>query len=213
VNVDELIERFAKLSSCQVSDGMGALGLSRAALPGITAMDPADAIAGPAFTVSYLPAEEAGSRKVEYLGKVRPGEVLVLAHGGRTDCSVWGGQRSIGAIQAGAVGTVVDGAYRDVREHRQLRYPVFGTKPTVVSGGPFVSPVASGETVEVAGVTVSPGDIVVADASGVVVVPSDRALEVLEAAEATARQEAEVAEAVASGADFTTFRARVRGEA
>jgi regulator of RNase E activity RraA len=211
--MEDLIGRFGKLSSCQVSDGLGAVGLSRDALTGITAMDLDDAIVGRAFTVSYLPLEEGADRRIEYISQVKPGEVLVLAHGGRTDCSVWGGQRSIGALQAGAAGTVVDGAYRDIREHRQLGYPVFGRQPTVVSGGPFVCPVATNQPVEVAGVTVNPGDIVVADGSGVVVVPSARAMEVLESAEAIAGQESLVAQAVASGQDFAGFRAKVRGEA
>jgi 4-hydroxy-4-methyl-2-oxoglutarate aldolase len=209
----DVIARYHALSSCQISDGLGKAGLSRAGLDGVRPLDPLAKVVGPAFTVSYLPAEEAGERRLEYLGEVAAGDVIVLAHGGRTDCSVWGGQRSVGAIQAGAAGTVVDGAYRDVPEHIELGYTVFGTAVTVVGSGQIVSPVATGEDVVVAGVPVSPGDLVVADGSGVVVVPQARIVEILELAEATAAEEARISAAVESGADFVSYRAEVRANA
>jgi 4-hydroxy-4-methyl-2-oxoglutarate aldolase len=186
----DVIERYRALSSCQISDGLGKAGLSRAGLAGIRSLDPLAKIVGPAFTVSYLPTEDAGDRRIEYLSEVSAGEVIVLAHGGRTDCSVWGGQRSVGAIQAGAAGTVVDGAYRDVPEHIELGYNVFGAATTVVGSGQIVNPVATGEDVVVAGIAVAPGDLIVADGSGVVVVPEAHIVEVLDLAESTAAEEA-----------------------
>lgn len=206
----DLVERYRALSACQVSDGLGRVGLPRDGLAGIHCLDPDAKIVGPAFTVSYLPAEQAEGKQIEYLAEVSRGDVIVLAHGGRTDCSVWGGQRSVGAIQRGAAGTVVDGGYRDIPEHRSLGYTVFGRTPVVVGSGGIVTPVATGADVTIAGVPVSPGDMVVADGSGVVVVPRARALEVLEVAEATAAEEDRITAAVAGGVDFVSFRAEVR---
>lgn len=206
----DLVARYRALSSCQVSDGLGRVGLPRVGLAGIHCLDPDAKIVGPAFTVSYVPAEEAADRQIEYLGEVAEGDVIVLAHGGRTDCSVWGGQRSVGAIQRGAAGTVVDGGYRDIPEHKALGYTVFGRTPTVVGSSGFVSPVATSEDVTIAGVPVSPGDLVIADGSGVVVVPRARAVDVLEITEATAAEEDRITAAVAGGVDFVSFRAEVR---
>jgi 4-hydroxy-4-methyl-2-oxoglutarate aldolase len=206
----ELTERLALLSACQVSDGLGAAGLPRDGLLGVFPIEPARRIVGRAFTVYFRPAAEMASRKIEYLGAVSPGEVIVLGNHGRLDCSVWGGQRTIGAQQRGAVATVIDGAYRDVDEHRELGYPVFGRAPTVTGSSGYTVPVATGETLTISGIVIRPGDYIVGDASGVVVIPQDRAEEVTAHAERITAEEQRIAAAVTAGADFTTFRADTR---
>lgn len=206
-----LIERLNRLSTCQVSDGMAAVGLPREGLSGIEPLEPAQHIAGCARTVVFEPAPDAEDRRIEYLSHVEPGDVLVLGNGGRVDCSVWGGQRSTGAIQRGAVGTIVDGAYRDVDEHRSLGYPVFGRARTIVSSSGSVVPVAVDRPLVIGGVEVHSGDYVVADASGVVVVPADRAEDVVAAAESILEEESRISAAVETGTDFVDFRAEVRG--
>lgn len=206
----ELTDRLARLSACQVSDGLGAAGLPRDGLLGVFPIEPARRIVGRAFTVCFRPAAEAADRKIEYIGDVSPGEVIVLGNHGRLDCSVWGGQRTVGALQRGAVATVVDGAYRDVDEHRELGYPVFGRAPTVTGSSGYAVPVATGERLTISGILIRPGDYIVGDASGVVVIPQDLAEEVTAHAERLAAEEQRIAAAVAAGADFTTFRADIR---
>jgi 4-hydroxy-4-methyl-2-oxoglutarate aldolase len=206
----ELTERLARLSASQVSDGLGAAGLPRDGLLGVFPIEPARHIAGRAFTVYFRPAAEAADRKIEYIAGVSPGEVIVLGNHGRLDCSVWGGQRTVGALQRGAVATVIDGAYRDVDEHRALGYPVFGRAPTVTGSSGYTVPVATGETLTISGILIRPGDYIVGDASGVVVIPQDRAEDVTAHAERITAEEQRIAAAVAAGADFTTFRADTR---
>lgn len=208
--MSDLRARYAALSSCQLSDSLGELGLPKLGLAGLLPFDPGFAVVGPAFTVTCRPASESVGARIEYLGEIVPGSVVVIANGGRTDCSVWGGQRSLAARQRGAVGTVVDGAYRDIREHAALGYPVFGRGPSVVGSNGFANPVAIGETVELSGVTVNPGDLVVGDANGVVVVPAAHVREVLEHAEAGAAEERQIAADVAAGRDFFEARAAAR---
>ena len=198
----EIVDRYRAVSTCQVSDSLGARGLPRQGLAGIEPIDLSSNVAGSAFTVQCLPAEDAPHDRIEYLQDIPAGSVVVIANGGRTDCSVWGGQRTVAARQRGAVATVVDGAYRDVPEHLAMGYPVFGRQRTVVGSAGIANPVAAQQQVEVAGVPVQPGDLVLGDASGVIVVPTEHVMAVLNHAEAGALDEARVTEAVEAGQDY-----------
>lgn len=198
----DIVDRYRAVATCQVSDSMGALGLPREGLAGIEPIDATSHVAGPAFTVQCVPADEAPDGRIEYLQDIIPGSVVVIANGGRTDCSVWGGQRTLAAQQRGAVATVVDGAYRDVPEHLALGYPVFGRQRTVVGSAGIASPVTAGRPIEMAGVPVNPGDLVLGDGSGVIVVPAEHVLSVLEHAESGAREERRIIEAVQAGRDY-----------
>jgi regulator of RNase E activity RraA len=208
--IDDLIQRLRKLSACQVSDGLGAVGLARDGMLGIHAMEPAQRVVGRAFTVRCRPAVEAVGARIEYLQDLSPGDVVVISNQGRLDCSVWGGQRTVAAIQRGAVGTVVDGAYRDIEEHRQLGYPVFGRAATIVGSMGYASPVATNEVLLIGGILVRPGDYVVGDGSGVAVIPHERVADVLDAAESITAEEDRISAAVQAGEDFTSFRKLVR---
>jgi regulator of RNase E activity RraA len=189
---------------------MGALGLPREGLTGITPISDDVHIVGSAFTVSCLPASESAGARIEYLQDIPPGVVVMIANGGRTDASMWGGQRTLAAVQRGAVGTVVDGAYRDIPEHRAMGYPVFGLQRTVVGSSGYSNPVSSGQPIEMAGITVRPGDLVVGDASGVIVVPAEHVIGVLEHAEDGALAEQKVIDAVKAGRDYFQAKEKFR---
>lgn len=204
-----MIERYRALSTCQISDALAELGLPHRGLDGIVTLDLGAKIVGPAFTVRCLPAEESVGARIEYLQDIPAGAVVTIANGGRLDGSVWGGQRTLAARQRGAVGTVVDGAFRDIPEHAAMGYPVFARGRTVVGSQGVANPVASQETVELSGVTVSPGDLVVGDASGVVVVPEANIEAVLAAAEAGAAEERRVLAEVEAGRDYFAARRQV----
>lgn len=209
--IGDLIERLNGLSTCQISDALLGLGRPPIGLVGIHALAPARNMAGRALTVTFGPADQAGTERIEYLEAVRPGDVLMIANDGRLESSAWGGQRSIGAQQRGAVGTVVDGAYRDVEENVRVGYPLFGRAATVAGSrsGPTV-PVAVHQPVVMAGLTVHNGDYVIGDASGVIVVASSDIEAVIDRAETLAEQERVVTLAVGEGAEFLSYRAQVR---
>lgn len=180
----DVIERLRAVSTGDLSDGLLAAGLPARELAGIRPIEPIVRMVGRARTVVFRNDGGAEANRVDYLEHVRSGDVLVLDNGGRTDCSVWGGGRALGAIELGVVGVVIDGAYRDVEQHRQLGCPVFGRAATVVSGAASgVVPVAVNVIVRVGGVEISPDDWLVGDATGVVVVPPGRVEEVLVEAE------------------------------
>jgi regulator of RNase E activity RraA len=146
------------------------LGRAQAMTGRITALT-VPALTGPAFPVRVV----AGDNKTihQALGQVPAGAVLVVDAGGYRDRAVWGEVMTIAAQQRGVAGLVLDGATRDVTAIRERGFPVFarGTSPAgphKAGGGTIGAPICCG------GVAVVAGDIVVADADGVTVVPAGR---------------------------------------
>ena len=176
-----LTELVGTLTSCQLCDGIDELGLPLRGLPGILPLDPGQRVVGRAFTVAFSPIHEDQPPPENYLWDVQPGDVVVLAANGVTEYSVWGGKRSFDALQQGAAGVVIDGAYRDVEEHRELGFPVFGRSATPMGLRGRFMPTDRNIPVTLCGVVVSPGDVIVADDSGVVAVPAGNAAEIVEA--------------------------------
>lgn len=117
------------------------------------------------------------------IGNARPGEVIVVDAGGAEDVAVWGGVMAEEAIQRRLGGAVVDGAIRDVADMRRSGFAMFCR--AAVPRGPHQG---FGGTIDglasVAGVPVRPGDIVIGNDDGVVVVPLERSEQVLKAAQA-----------------------------
>ncbi|MFJ9562826.1 RraA family protein [Streptomyces fuscichromogenes] len=200
---DEAVARLARLDACAVSDALDSLGLPGAAL-GLTALSAPRRIAGRAVTVELVEpsAEAAGSGR--HLGTAAvdaagPGDVIVVAHAGRTHVAGWGGVLSSGARRNGVEGVVVHGACRDVDEARELDLPLYATTGVPVTARGRVVERAWNVPVDIAGVPVAPGDLVIADASGVVLVPAARAEEVLAKAEAITTKERAMVERVRAG--------------
>jgi regulator of RNase E activity RraA len=201
-----LVERYCRLSTCVVSDAMDQLGIRRGGCVGILPLEPSTRIAGPAFTVRFVPKAGVPAPLPEYMDKPRPGDVVVIANSGRLDCSGWGDLRSLAAQQRGLAGTVVDGAYRDVEEQRSIGYPVFGRSAIMANTTGVVALAAVNEPVEIAGVPVRPGDFILADASGVLVIPAADVDRVLEAAERHAAVEERIVAAIRGGMSFEQAR-------
>lgn len=177
----ELIEAFSKLETTCISDAMDKLHIYGGLL-GIKPVVPDTYLCGQAFTVHYVPCGEIKGTVGDFIDDIEPGEVCVIDNNGRLDCTVWGDIMAFYASRKGISGTVIDGVCRDINTIRELRYPIF-TKGTYMETGKdrvYVDRV--NETVCVSGVQVNPGDLVVGDNTGVVVVPRNRAEEVLKVA-------------------------------
>lgn len=136
-------------------------------------------LVGTAITVKTLAADLAGAFKA--IDLCQAGDIVVIDSHGSVNTAFWGENMTMSAINRGAVGAVIDGACRDVEEIRKLRFPVFsrGIVPNVgsISGYGQVN-----VPIQCAGAAVSPGDILVIDGNGVVVVPREEAPEILEKA-------------------------------
>jgi regulator of RNase E activity RraA len=126
---------------------------------------------------------------VEMIDEAQPGEVGVIVVEGDLNITGLGGLMATAAKSRKMAGVIVDGAVRDVAEIRELGLPVYSRSvaPSSVVGR-FAS-VAKQIQVECAGVTVNPGDIIVAGEDGVVVVPKDRAVEILKRAQEIDKRE------------------------
>ncbi|HLZ73157.1 MAG TPA: RraA family protein [Dehalococcoidia bacterium] len=196
-----LVARLARLDSCAVSDALDRLGLA-GTVTGIRCQTGTAKIAGRVVTVRLGPPD--GTASTRHLGTAAieaaaPGDVIVIDHQGRDDAAGWGGILSTAAQIRGVAGTIVDGACRDVDEARERGFPVFarGAVPLTARGRAVEQ--AFNEPVTIGGASVQPGDLVIADGSGVVFVSAKRAGEVLETAEGIAAREAEMTRAVLAG--------------
>jgi regulator of RNase E activity RraA len=125
--------------------------------------------------------------------------VIVVQHpGGRA--AGWGGILSLAATVRGIEGVVVDGPVRDVDEAASLGFPVFARSVTPVTARGRIAEADWNVPVAIDGCTVTPGDLVLADRSGVVFVPAARAAEIIAVAAQIAAREADMAAAVRGGA-------------
>jgi 5-oxopent-3-ene-1,2,5-tricarboxylate decarboxylase / 2-hydroxyhepta-2,4-diene-1,7-dioate isomerase len=182
-------------------------GLNGLTLDGLRSTRPGARMAGYARTVRYLPLREdlsavygagmnAQKRAIE---EIRPGEVLVIEARGDPTAGTIGDILGLRAQVRGAAGVVTDGAIRDSVALAGLEIPVYhaAVHPAVL--GRRHVPWETGVTVACAGVTIQPGDILVGDADGVVVLPPGIAAEVLAEAREQERQEEFIASRVALG--------------
>jgi 4-hydroxy-4-methyl-2-oxoglutarate aldolase len=197
-----LADRLAVLDSCACSDAMDQLGISGVAA-GLRNLTGTQRVTGPVITVQLGPADsEAASGR--HLGtaaieSARPGDVIVVAAGGRTDAASWGGLLSLAAAARGAGGVIVDGACRDVDEIAELGLPIYALSPVPVTARGRQAEVAWNAPIRIAGASVSPGDFVVADGSGVIFLPAGRAAEIVAAAESIAAVQAAMAARIQTG--------------
>jgi regulator of RNase E activity RraA len=199
--LDEPIPRLSKLDSCAVSDALDRLGLKGSVL-GISPLWPCPRVVGRCVTVKIKPAGLEKSKQhlcTSAIAVASPTDVIVVDNGGRIDVAAWGGLLSLAAQIKQLGGVIVDGACRDVDESRELKFPVFARAAVQVTARGRIMQQAYNEEIEFAGVQVHPGDLVIADGSGVVFIPRAKEAEVLAQAEALAQREAAMADAIRGG--------------
>lgn len=198
---DDLVRRLSVLDACAVSDAMDAAGVTSAVL-GIRALSTDQRIVGRAITVQLGPDVGVKAKRhlctaaVEAAG---PGDVIVVSNGARTDVAGWGGILSLAAKQQGVEGVVIDGACRDLDESREMGLPVYARASVAVTARGRIVEEAWNVPITCAERAVSPGDYVIADASGVVFVPAHLAETVVQSAERIAARERLMADAVRAG--------------
>jgi 4-hydroxy-4-methyl-2-oxoglutarate aldolase len=127
-----------------------------------------------------------------------PGDVLVSASQG-APCGYWGEVLTVAAQQRGVAGLVIDGGVRDTERLADLRFPAFSSSIAVRTTAKN-DPGTVGETVVIGGVSVHAGDLVVADADGIVVISAARVSEVLAAARQRQQKEAAYLDRIRHGA-------------
>ncbi|HEU4341602.1 MAG TPA: RraA family protein [Candidatus Binatia bacterium] len=198
---EPIIERLAKLDTCAVSDGMDRLGLKGATF-GVRPMWPCPKIAGRAVTMKIKPV--GLERPKQHLGTAaivaaNPGDIIVIDNGGRPDTSCWGGLLALAAKAKGVSGVVIDGACRDIDESRNVEFPIYARGVVPMTARGRVMQESFNQEIEFAGVQVHPGDLLLADGSGVVVIPRAKEEEVVKEAETIAATEARMADGIRRG--------------
>jgi regulator of RNase E activity RraA len=187
-----IVDRLANLPAANIGDAMDRLGVADSAIQAVWS---GAKLAGPAFPVWTRPGDNKGIHAALQLA--RPGDVIVVAGGADESRALLGELIGERAINLGVAGFALDGAARDAEALGEIGMPVFAraTSPA----GPYKDgPFRLGTAVAFGGVPVLPGDIIIGDSDGVVVIPREQAAAVAEAAEAvfadeTSRRQAIVA--------------------
>lgn len=191
---DDVLAKLRHVSSATVSHELLRLGLRETFMRGVRPLKPGYRALGPALTLRYLPyREDVGDRLQQpqfreennqrrAIEAIEPGQVFVVDARGRTDAGVLGDVLTARLRFRGCVGVVTDGAVRDTAAIRDMSFPVFCGG----SSGPVSNLIhwASdyNQPVQCGGVLVLPGDLILADDDGVVVIPTGVAAEVAERA-------------------------------
>ncbi|KAK0387098.1 hypothetical protein NLU13_5411 [Sarocladium strictum] len=160
---------------CDVSDALLKLKQPHGGfLPGLTLWSPErqagdTKIVGPAYTVKYVPIDDpAPKHPTHYIDTVPEGAVVFVSCPSHVSNACYGGLMSMRAQASKAVGSVIDGRFRDLQEQRELGFPVFARDVGTASPNQTLKVVAHT-------ITVSPGDYIIGDLNGVVVLPKDMA--------------------------------------
>jgi regulator of RNase E activity RraA len=191
-----------RLDACAVSDALDKLALS-GVVTGIHRLSTERKVAGRVLTVKlgliHGPINATRHLSTAAIEAAEPGDVIVVEQRTGVDAAAWGGVLSRGAKLRGVAGVICEGPARDVDESRQLDFPVFARDHTSRTARGRIVEVGTNVPILVGNVPVSPGDYVIADASAVVFVAQSEMPGVLEAAEAIARREAAIVQALANG--------------
>lgn len=162
----DYLAAFANLTVADASDMVGPLYTMDSGIRPLTGSDPG--FVGQALTVKAPPGDNLAVHHA--LDRVQPGDVLVIDWRGCLGACGAGSESLIEPIQRGLRGVVIDGAWRDIDQITQLGFPLFGRGVTAHSG-PKASAGEINVPVSCGGVVVNPGDLVLADRDGVVVIP------------------------------------------
>ncbi|WP_030326428.1 4-carboxy-4-hydroxy-2-oxoadipate aldolase/oxaloacetate decarboxylase [Streptomyces sp. NRRL B-3229] len=179
----EQADKFMQFGSATVHEAQGGTGALDSA---IKPLDASMVVAGPALTVDCRPADNLAIQHAVTLA--RPGDVLVVDAKAFLEAGPWGDVLTLYAQQAGIAGLVIDGCVRDSRAIVGMGFPVFCRGISIKGTGKF-QPGSVNTAVTCGGIVIRPGDVVVGDADGVVVVPAQDAARVVELSEAREEKE------------------------
>lgn len=203
---NQLLELFKGLDTAGVSDALDKLGLSGQCF-GVMPLDNyRQAVVGFAYTVRYEPASNPPGTVGDFIDDVPAGYMVVIDNNGRTDCTVWGDIMTQLAGSKGIAGTVIDGVCRDVHKALGDGYPIFSKGRFMRTGKDRVQVNAINQPVSIGTARVEANDIVVADASGVVIVPRGRAEEVAGVAHEIEKTESAIRQALDEGKSLRQAR-------
>jgi regulator of RNase E activity RraA len=194
--------------SAVVCDALDSVGLTRQSprVP-LRPMTVETVLIGRAKTTLWADMAHPDSRPYELelqaVDTARPDDVLIAAAGGTQRSGLWGELLSTAARRSGCIGVIVDGAVRDISRMRQMQFPVWARGTSLYDSKDRNRVIDLDVPVEIDGVLFSPGDLVVADLDGVVVVPRGVEEEVVRRAWEKVHAENVVRQSIADGMTAT----------
>ncbi|KAI1245799.1 hypothetical protein MGN70_012693 [Eutypa lata] len=218
---DPIIKALQDFTTCDVSDALCKLKQPHGGfLSGLTMWSPQrqdgpTKIVGPAYTVKYVPLDDpAPKHPTHYIDSVPRGAVVFVSCPGRTPNAVYGGLMSMRARASGAVGSVIDGRFRDLQEQRELGYPIFARDVGTAPPAPLLKVAAVNVPVKLQSdeqeAEIRPGDYIIADLNGVVVLPAELAEQALPLMKKQVEADDQMAVAIKGGMGFSEASKKFR---
>jgi 4-hydroxy-4-methyl-2-oxoglutarate aldolase len=170
----ELVSEYKQLSSATVHEASGAIGALSA---NIKPISPDMVVCGPAITVNLRPGDNLMLHKAIYVAQ--SGDVIVADAKGFTEAGAWGEIMAVAAQARGIGGLVFNGAVRDSQAMTELGFPVF-SRALCIKGTEKISLGWINHPLILDNVTIQPGDLILGDRDGVVVVKREDAAEILQ---------------------------------
>ena len=202
---EEIRSLLMQVSAPNVTDAMHRKG----AMSGIVSICGNVKLVGRAVTVQTVAGDWA--KPVEAIDVARKNEVIVINNDGATHVAPWGELATLSCVKKGISGVVIDGAVRDVDDIRIMKFPIFA-KSVVPNAG---EPKGFGEInaeIQCGGQYVHPGDWIIGDESGVVVIPAKRAYEIARRALEVRKNEERIREEIRRGSTLSEVAELIKWE-
>ncbi len=191
----EIRKLLLEVSTSNISDAMHRKGVMKDIRPIMNGKK----MVGTAITVQTFGGDWA--KPVEAIDMAKEGDVIVI-YNGRRDVAPWGGLATLSCLNKGVAGVVVDGAVRDIDEIRNISLPVFASSYVPNAGEPKGFGEINAE-ITCGSQTIKPGDYIVGDDNGVVVIPKENAYEIARRAKEVEKTEKRLFEEIKRGATLS----------
>jgi 3-hexulose-6-phosphate synthase/6-phospho-3-hexuloisomerase len=192
----ETRQLLTRVSTPNISDAMHRKG----AMHGLFSVNPGLKMVGPAVTVQTFEGDWA--KTVEAIDMAQSGDVIVIYNGGSDRVAPWGELATLSCLNKGVSGVVIDGAVRDIDDIRRLEFPVYARAVVPNAGEPKGFGEINAE-ISCAGQTVRPGDYIVGDDNGVVVVPKEQAYEIARRSVEVEKNESRIRDEITRGSTLS----------
>jgi len=208
---DDIVAQYVELATPTIANALDDVSFA-GVMAGLSQIVPGTRCVGRAVTVRQLTGQRGDFKSEDFkvgdmIEAAAPGDVLVIDNAGKS-VSTFGGLATLSAKTQGLAGVIVDGGVRDREEMEEQRLPVFARHMTPLTGRTRLAISAINQPVSCGGVRVRPGDIVVADGSGVVCIPAEHAAQVAALAAKYASDDAAAAAELARGLTFRQAMAK-----
>ena len=201
----EMIEAFRAIPTSTISSVTGPMGIN-GIVDGLRPLVPGARMAGTAFTIKATAAEKGAFSRSDFplssvIDTIGADDVMVCDLRGHR-VSTMGGLGAIGMQMRGAAGMVIDGGVRDAEQIRSIGFPSYVRHVCATSGMTRVKWLATNVPIDIDGVSICPGDIVVADDTSVAVVPAGKARDILDKCQQREKLETQFEEGLRKGETF-----------